>query len=199
MKRYLPLFLCLALCCALFACGNPAPAPTTAEPTATPFETTTEAPAETQDSTEIQELTTVAVPILTDPNFDVAALFERVKGYWSTRGIDDHPGFVGFDYQDGKPCVIWGMWDGEHTGYIEVIGGQSTGEDTAALAIFFPAQPEEAMYPGPERTEMAHLDLTGLESGGTIEVKRESPWGGEWRAYTYGGKTMREAQSNNTH
>ena len=138
---------------------------------------------------------TTREPASVDPDFDAAALFERLVGYWNTpdmNGMGD-PGLVGFVYEDDRPCVIFGVYDGESTGYVEVIGSQSAGEGQAALTIFFPAQPEDAMYPGPEFTETVRLDLTGLR-GGMIRARRESPArSGDWRTYTYAGKTFEEA------
>jgi len=122
-----------------------------------------------------------------DPAMDLAALFERLDGYWNTT---DYDMLVGFEYQDCRPCILFGKVDGESTGYIEVTDFQSTGEGKAALTLFFPAQPADFMYPGPERTETVLLDLAGLERNGKISVKRGDR---EWLPCTYGGATLEEA------
>jgi len=126
-------------------------------------------------------------------------LFMRLEGYWNDAGRWNDAGdwrmygFVGFVYQEGRPCVIWGLYEGENTGYVEATSSRSTGEDKAELTIFFPAQPEDAMYPGPDRTETVYLDLTGLEGGGEIKVKRDTH---DWETYTYGGMIIEDARAN---
>ena len=181
MKKLLSLSLAILLALSLAACAGGDEETTTTEPV-----TITE-PATTTLLTE------------TNPAFDYMELFNRLEGCWNNSGRDMGDwlmfGFVGFVYYNNRPCVIFGLYEGESTGYIEVTDGYSTGENKAALTIFFPAQPEDAMYPGPERTETVHIDMTGLEDSGKIDVKRETSFGGDWITYTYGGKTIDEARA----
>jgi hypothetical protein len=188
MKRYVPLLLCLALCVgclALAACGAPAQPPT---------ESTTQPPAATQSPTptaDDQETTAAPkqTPASAGPAFDIAALFQRLEGYWNGMGSK----FVCFEYRNNRPFVSFGIWDSEGSGCFEVTGGQSTGKNKVALTIFIPAFPgDEAFDAHPERTETVDLDLTALERDGKIAVQRDSRYGGG-DTYTYGGATQNEA------
>lgn len=179
MKKAFALALVLVLALGLAACGS--------ETTVVP---TSEAAAATT-STAAEETTDALIPyeVVTEPNFDTAALFERLKGYWTRRYAAFHYGFVGFVYEDGKPCMDSGVFDGEHSGKLQVTGGQNLSENIVALAVFHPAQGEDDMYPGPARTEMYYYDLTDIESG----IIKISFWEGRWDTYTYGGTTKKKA------
>jgi len=183
MKKLLALTLALALAFGLAACfggGGNTEAPTTESTPAEP------------------DITTIAdyEPAPTDPDFDAAALFKSLEGYWNDTYL--YPGFVSFEYREGKPILWGGVYDGEGNQISELAGGADAGDGMVTLNFIYPAITEDNSFDGyysirPEMTETVLLDLAGLEAG-SIRVRRASPyWSRDWHTYTYGGKTMSEA------
>jgi len=169
MKWVMSAALACLLLCGLAACGI-----------------TTQQPTETQAITEPGEkvYTTLPAEVAIDPDFDAEALFERLEGVWD----DDYetPGFVSFIYEDGKPSLCYGPYDGTNSGFGELVGGRSTGEDKTALSFIFPANTEEGYVP----TVTVQIDLTDLD-GGKLSMQLECFYEiGDWETYTYGGKTL---------
>jgi len=179
MKRFITFMLAglLLLVCTTCSDGN--------ESIATQTPTTTEATIAMPET----------MPVVTDPSYDYAGLFQRLEGYWNTEIEDDGytlRWFVRFHYNaynDAKPSLYCGAWDSECSDIGELIGGQSTGESTAELAFLFPAITEEGELPmHPELTAVVSVDFGGLDNGGEIAIKINNYsviGNGTWHTYTY--------------
>ena len=191
MKRFFALMLAGLLLLGLGACidsgGN--------KPTTTPAPTTTDTP----------EPTAQIVEAVIDPEFNAEALFKSLEGYWNTE-IEEEGytlrSFIRFHYNehnDDKPSLYRGIWEAEGSDTGELIGGRSTGENIAELVFLFPTLSKDGELPGhPELTTVATVDFSNLDSGGeiTMKVNNYSVLGnGAWHTYTFGGKTMAEAET----
>lgn len=193
MKKLSALLITAALLLGLTACFGGGDKPTNA-PDTTPAQTTT---AETETTTQVVEA-------VIDPDFEAKNLFNRLEGYWNTAVKEEGytlRWFIHFHYNDGKPSIYRGVWEAEGSDTGELIGGRSTGENTAELAFLVPAITEEGeLYMHPELTVVVSLDLSGFDSDGKIGMKINNyavlGGNGAWHTYTYGGKTMQEASAN---
>jgi hypothetical protein len=125
------------------------------------------------------------------PRSDAAdTIWNRLNGYWTA--TDNL--FAGFVYQDGIPCITYGVWESEGLGLGELAGGTATGEYPAELTIRFPATEATAMDDArPERTVTVSVDTGGLDQDGKINIKIEGHGSGDWHTYAYGGATSDEA------
>ena len=191
MKKLLALAMAMVLALGLAACfgGN--------EGETTETTTTTEPTTAMPDTTPVTTAAAATTPV-THPSFDYMDLFHRLEGcwntgYWKTESGEGYRRFVGFvynEFNDGKPSLYFGTYDGEGAVY-ELMGGQSTGESTAELVIRYP----EEIYGTeviPERVWTVLVDFTDFDDG-TISLIIERP-GGEWETYTYGGTDFGIAQ-----
>gem|GEM_PF-5125063 len=162
-------------------------------------------PEPTQATIDALNITTQVVEAVIDPDFDAQALFKRLDGYWNTETEKEGytlRWFICFHnnvHNNGKPSIYRGIWEAEGSDTGELIGGRSTGEYTAELAFLFPVLTEEGELPAhPELTAVVSIDFGGIDSGGEIIMKLNnySALGnGAWHTYTYGGKTMAEAEA----
>ena len=195
MRKLLFLALTAALLLGLGACGSGEDNPMTV-PDTTNVQTTIATP----------EATIQVVEAIIDPDFDAEALFQRLEGYWNTE-IEEEGytlrWFVRFhynEYNDAKPSLYCGAWESEGSDTGELVGGRSTGENTAELAFLFPAITGDGELPmHPELTAVVSLDFSALDCDGEIAIKinNYSVLGnGAWHTYTYGGKTMQEAAAS---
>ena len=202
MKRVLPVLLAFLLLFGLTACfgggeDNPmtTPEPTTAEQTTiTEAEITTETQAVTEPAEP--EITTQVVEVMTDPDFDAQALFKRLEGVWDSAyerpDGDPIPGFTSFLYDNGKPILHRGVYDGEAGGVGTLIGGRESG-GIGTLYFLYPATDDNLNGSLPERTDALQIDLTNIDDG-KLRIQLTTTWYTyDWENNTYRCKTLREA------
>jgi len=191
MKKLFALLVAAVLLLGLTACGGGRDNPTTA-PDTTPAQTTTAISERVPMPTAAPgiEMTTQVVEMVTDPDFDAQALFQRLEGVWNDEY--EYPGFVSFIYRDGKPILYSGVYDGEAGIGTLTDGRENVGGGTVTLYFQYPAVED---WPAliPERTDALQIDLTGID-GGELRIQVTSIWGTrDWHTYTYRCKTLQEA------
>ena len=186
MKKLIALLMTAALLLGLTACIGSGENNPTIQPETTSTET------QVPIDTPAPEPTTQVVEAITDPDFDADALFKRLEGYWN--GNSGHPGFTAFIYKDGKPSLWCGAYDGEHSGYGALTGGnENANEAMATLYFLYPAF-DDVDGPVPKRTSELQIDLLDIANE-KLRVQHTTIWMTyEWESFTYGGKTMEEAR-----
>jgi hypothetical protein len=102
--------------------------------------------------------------------------------------------FVGLVWNEGLPCVTYGLWESEGSGFGELTGARASGEYEASLSFGFPALEADVLHDAiPETTVSILIDMSGLDRDGKINIKIENHGGGEWHTYAYGGASSDEA------
>ncbi|MCL1951476.1 MAG: hypothetical protein FWF60_01470 [Oscillospiraceae bacterium] len=198
MKRIIPALLACLLLLGLTACfggGGDNPA-TTTEPTEENFATQ---PIEVERTTQPPEpeYTTQVVEVITDPGFDATALFKRLEGVWDHTYQNPEgnpiPGFTSFLYDNGKPILHRGVYDGEAGGVGTLRGGRENEDGTVTLYFLYPATDDNLNGSLPERTDALQIDLANIDDG-KLRTRLTTIWHTyDWEDNTYRCKTLREA------
>ena len=199
MKRILSVLLACLLLCGLAACGTAIEQPeeTQAITEIAEPEITTQ-PIEVEHTTMPPEVeyTTQVVEMKIDPDFDAESLFKRLEGVWDSEyeRPDGDPilGFTSFLYDNGKPILHRGAYDGEAGGVGTLIGGRES-EGIAVLYFLYPATDDNLNGSLPERTDALQIDLTNIDDG-KLRIQLTTIWRTyDWVNNTYRCKTLREA------
>jgi len=109
-------------------------------------------------------------------------LWERLNGYWTSEGSL----FVEFIIDGDDLRLEYGLLQ---SGYM--IGGvltsvEAEGPNQYVLTIYVPASPATALNDAiEERTESVFLNISALDSVGTIDIKLENNGNGDWHTYEY--------------
>jgi hypothetical protein len=201
MKRIVSTLLACLLLLGLTACGTAIQQPTETqaitEPTEADFATQ---PIEAEHTTQPAEMeyTTQVVEAIIDPDFDAEALFKRLEGVWDHKyerpdGVRSRAsGFTSFIYDNGKPILYRGVYDGEAWGVGTLVGGRE-GDGIATLYFLYPATDDNLNGPLPERTDALQIDLAGIDDG-ELRIQLTTIWYTyDWENITYRCKTLREA------